>query len=91
MAPRASAKVIIRNQLGLHARPATLLADVAAGFAAAVTITRDDERVDGKSIMHLMMLAATRGTELHVTAEGPDAQACIDAIVDLVNRGFDED
>ncbi|MEM7623303.1 MAG: HPr family phosphocarrier protein [Planctomycetota bacterium] len=91
MSANATARVVISNQLGLHARPATLFADVAAQFAADVRVTRGTESVDGKSIMHLMMLAATKGTELLVEATGADADACVNALRDLINRGFDED
>lgn len=91
MTSRATARVTIVNQLGMHARPATLFTDTAHEFRASVRVAKGDEVVDGKSIMHLMMLAATRGTELEITAEGEDAQACVDALVRLIGNGFDED
>lgn len=91
LAGTVSARVVITNQLGLHARPATLFADVAAAYVSRVTVSRGTESVDGKSIMHLMMLAATKGTELEIGAEGDDAEGCVAALVDLVRRGFDED
>jgi phosphocarrier protein len=91
MPHRASAKVTIRNQLGLHARPATLIVDTASAFTSDVKVIRDGEEVDGKSIMHIMMLAATRGTELEIVCEGHDAEPCLAALVDLIHRGFDED
>ncbi|MAY74422.1 MAG: hypothetical protein CMJ31_06795 [Phycisphaerae bacterium] len=91
MSQQATATVTIRNTLGLHARPATLLADAAAGYKCSVTIARGEECVDAKSIMHIMMLAATRGTDLIVSATGDDAEACVAAIVELVERGFDEE
>ena len=67
------------------------LVDLAASFSAAVTIVRDDQEVDGKSIMQVMMLAATKGTELNVRAQGDDAAAAVAAICALIERGFDEE
>ena len=84
-------KVVIKNRLGLHARPAMSLVDTASGFSSAIKITKDQQVVDAKSIMQLMMLAATRGTALTVTAEGPDAEEAVKAIKALVDSKFDED
>ena len=84
----------IVNRLGLHARPAMALVDLAAKHASSVRIERADgaaPAVDGKSIMHVMLLAATQGTELVIRAEGEDAQAFCDAAKDLIGRGFDEE
>ena len=81
----------IVNRLGLHARPAMAFVDAASGFTCAVTVRRGDQEVDGKSIMHMMMLAATKGTELEVAATGSDAQAACAALKKLVADGFDED
>ena len=67
--------VTIENKLGLHARPAMLFVETACKHKAAIAVRRadQDEIVDGKSIMQMMMLAATRGTKLEITADGPDA------------------
>ena len=89
-APRASAKLEVKNRLGLHARAAGLVVRTATGFAAEITVTKDDQCVNGKSILNLMMLAAAPGTVLEVTCEGPDAEAAIAALGDLIDRGFDE-
>ncbi len=91
MSDRCSVKVTIVNKLGLHARPAMTFVDLASTFQAEVTVSRSDQEVDGKSIMHMMMLAATKGTELTVTAVGPDAEAACAALKKLVDDGFDED
>lgn len=91
MAQRHAAKIVIRNSLGLHARPAMAFADVANAFVASVTLHRGEETVDGKSIMELMLLAATKGTELEVVCEGDDADKCLAELRKLVDRGFDED
>lgn len=85
-----SAKVVIQNRLGLHARPAMSFVDKANEFQSMVTVKKDDLSVDGKSIMHMMMLAATMGTELLIVVEGPDAAPALKALVELVNRKFDE-
>ncbi|MDX1682701.1 MAG: HPr family phosphocarrier protein [Phycisphaeraceae bacterium] len=81
----------IQNRLGLHARPAMTLVDTASGFDADIRIRKGEQTVDGKSIMQVMMLAATQGTELEIEAEGSDAGDAIEALRELVDRGFDED
>ena len=88
---RASAKVTIRNRLGLHARPAMTFVDLASEFQSRVTVTRGDQTVDGKSIMQMLMLAATQGTELDVLAEGADADKAIAKLTELVDSKFGED
>ena len=89
--PTASAKVMISNRLGLHARPAMCFVDAAMVFQAAITVKRQTQTVDGKSIMQMMMLAATKGTELEILADGPDAEAACASLKKLVESGFDED
>ncbi len=91
MPDRASVNVTIVNKLGLHARPAMCFVDVASQFTSDVSVKRDDQSVDGKSIMQMMLLAATKGTPLEIIAQGPDAQAACDALKKLVDAGFDED
>lgn len=81
----------VSNRLGLHARPAMSLVDLAGTFQSQVKIRKGDNEVDGKSIMQVMMLAATKGTELEIACEGDDAQAAGDALKKLVDSGFDED
>jgi phosphocarrier protein len=87
----ATAQVTISNRLGLHARPAMSLVDCASGFSSDVKIAKGKQEVDAKSIMQLMMLAATQGTELTVTADGPDADEAVEAVTSLVESKFDED
>jgi phosphotransferase system HPr (HPr) family protein len=91
MGELASASVTIVNRLGLHARPATEFVDLASSFKADVWVHKGDERVGGKSIMEMMMLAATKGTNLEIKADGPDAKACVEALAKLVADGFGED
>ncbi len=86
-------KVTVTNRLGLHARPAMLLAETAQRFAADITVRRIDqsEPVDAKSIMQIMMLAATAGTELEISAKGDGAADAVRELTALVAAGFDED
>jgi phosphocarrier protein len=81
----------IRNKLGLHARAAAKFVRCAAGFSSTLTIVRGDMRVDGKSIMGVLLLAAPMGTVIEVIAEGDDEEAAIDAIARLVEDKFGED
>lgn len=85
-----SADVRVKNRLGLHARPAMSVVDVASGFASDVFLVKDGQRVDAKSIMHLMMLAAAQGTRMRVEAVGEDAPAAVAAIGALFEAGFGE-
>jgi len=89
----SSAKVSIINKLGLHARPAMVFVEKAGTFASSVTVRRADssEVVDGKSIMQMMMLAATQGTEIEIAANGKDAAVAIKELVALVKSGFAEE
>ena len=80
----------ITNRYGLHARPATDFAQTAAGFQAKIKVRHENEEADGKSVMELMMLAATHGAEIEITCCGPDADRALTDLSDLVSRGFDE-
>jgi phosphoenolpyruvate---glycerone phosphotransferase subunit DhaM len=82
----AAATVTLRNPLGLHARPAAVLARLIAGYDASVTI----DGVNGASVLELMKLGATGGQELAVTADGPQAHEALDAVVGAVEGGFGE-
>lgn len=92
MSKTATSRVTVPNRLGLHARPAMEFVDRANVFACAVRVRRvdGDEVVDGKSIMQMMLLAATVGTELEIECDGDDAQDACDALVELVSGGFGE-
>ncbi len=91
--PTASAKVRIENKLGLHARPAMMLVTTASRFQSVITVKRADqsETLDGKSIMHMMMLAATPGTEIELNATGEDADDAIAALTALIKTKFNEE
>jgi len=81
----------IRNKLGLHARPSAQLTQTASRFASEVWISRGGRRVNAKSIMGVMMLAAGQGTVVTVDADGPDEQAALDAVGALIDSGFGEE
>ena len=80
----------ISNKLGLHARASSKLTQTAAQFDSEVWISRKDRRVNGKSIMGLMMLAAAQGSSIELETDGPDEQAAMDAICALINNYFGE-
>ena len=93
MTDAASATLTIVNRLGLHARPAMMFVEEASRFDADIRVRREDqtEEIDGKSIMQLMMLAATQGTNLIVTAAGDDARDALQALDALVSSRFGEE
>jgi len=80
----------IRNALGLHARAAARFVQLASQFRSRVQVTGGTRTVDGKSILGLLLLAAARGTEIDLLADGEDERAAMDALADLVARGFEE-
>lgn len=81
----------IINKLGIHARPAAQFVKTANRFQSDLMVEKDGEEVDGKSIMGLMMLAAGHGSVILVSAEGPDEEAALSAIEELIARKFDEE
>ena len=87
----AKLEVEVQNKLGLHARPCSKFVKLASSFKCEVWVSKDDESVNGKSIMGLMMLAAGQGSKLQITAEGADANDALLALEKLVNGKFDED
>jgi phosphocarrier protein len=82
--------VTISNKLGLHARAAAKLVSTAGRFAADVFVEKEDQRINGKSIMGVMMLAASQGTVLTLVVDGEDAAAAMDALTSLVDDKFGE-
>jgi phosphocarrier protein HPr len=86
----AHAALEIRNRLGLHARAAVLLVQTAGRFDAEVTVAKDGQVVNGRSIMGIMMLAAEQGSTIDVSATGPQAGEALDAIRTLVENRFNE-
>jgi phosphocarrier protein len=85
-------EVTVLNRLGIHARPAALFVRTAAKFRAEIFVEKDGERINGKSIMGLMMLAAGPGSRLRLEVSGDDATAALQAIEELIAvRKFDEE
>jgi phosphocarrier protein HPr len=86
--PSVEAEIV--NRLGLHARAAAKLTHLASGFASEIWLSRSGRRVNAKSIMGVMMLAAGQGTRVRIEAEGADAQAALDGLTRLIADKFGE-
>ena len=86
---RAVVKIV--NQKGLHARASAKIVEAAARFQSRITVSKDGQSVDARSIMGLMMLAASPGSEIVIEADGPDAEAALAAVVALARAKFGED
>lgn len=85
-----TAHLVISNKLGLHARAATKFANCANSFDSNIKVTCNSKTIDGKSIMSLMLLAASIGTPLELCADGSDEDAAVAALAALINNKFDE-
>jgi phosphocarrier protein HPr len=83
-------EVEIVNRAGMHARPAAEFVKIAGRFSADIRVEKDGLEVNGKSIMGVLMLAAERGSRLRLSAKGHDAEDAVNALSDLVRRGFEE-
>jgi len=83
-------EVTIINKLGLHARAAAKFVTTASAFSSVVDVAKDGQKVNGKSIMGVMMLAAGRGTNLIITTSGEDEQQAADSLVTLISQKFGE-
>jgi len=86
----AERSVEIVNKNGIHARPAAEIVKTAGRFKSHITLSREDLEVNGKSIMGVMMLAAECGSEVHLKAEGPDAEEAVAALAALIANRFGE-
>jgi len=84
-------ELTVSNKLGIHARPAAMFVKIASRYECEIYVEKDGERVNGKSIMGLMMLAAGPGSKLKVIANGGDAPAALNELDSLLKRKFDED
>lgn len=91
MSDIAEKKILIQNELGLHARAATKLVQLATKFPCEVTVTKDGHEVNGKSIMGVLMLVASKGSTVTLRAKGDKAQECIDVLAKLIEDKFGED
>ena len=87
----AQQKIKITNSLGLHARPASLFVKVATTFKSEIIVEKDGEEVNGKSLMGLLMLAAASGSIIKVSAKGEDCTSALQAIVELIEKKFEEE
>ena len=90
MADSVERQFTIQNEAGLHARPAAMFVKLSNKFQSDIWVEKDDEQVNGKSIMGLMMLAAGPGSTITLTIEGDDAEEAMNAIGDLIDGGFNE-
>jgi phosphocarrier protein HPr len=92
--PIVSREIVVSNKLGLHARPAMQFVDVANQFQSRVTVFKGGEEpgeADGKSVMQMIILAATEGTPLKIEAEGEDAKSAVDKLAELFESKFGEE
>jgi len=83
-------KLTIKNKLGLHARAAVKFVNMANRFSSTVRIVKDGSEIDGKSILGILTLAATQGTQIRLLVSGKDEEAALGALEELVNGRFDE-
>ncbi len=86
-----SAEITIINKLGLHARAAAKLVQLSSQFSATITLEKDGEEADAKSIMEVLMLAGVKDSLLRITAEGQDEEEALEEISRLINNKFEED
>ena len=80
----------VSNQVGLHARPATFFIQKANEFKCSVWVEKDDRRVNAKSLLGVLSLGIVKGTTINLIADGPDEEAAINALVELINSDFSE-
>jgi phosphocarrier protein len=85
-----SSAVVVTNPLGLHARAAARFVHAASAFQASIRVARGGREMDGKSIMGILLLSASQGSEITITADGKDEVEAVNALRALVERGFDE-
>ncbi len=90
-ASSSTREVVVQNRNGLHARPAAMLVKTSSRFRSEIWVEKDGERVNGKSIMGLMMLAAGKGSKLNLLADGPDAEKAIEEVAALIENRFGEE
>ena len=83
-------QISIINKLGMHARASAKFVSLASEFSAEITLQRNGQQVNGKSIMGIMMLAAAKGAEIELCADGKDEKKAVEALVELINNRFGE-
>ena len=82
--------VVVQNQVGLHARPATFFIQKANEFKSSIWVERDERRVNAKSSLGVLSLGILGGSEIRIIADGADEQAAVDSLIELVESGFAE-
>ena len=90
-AQKVEKEITIINRLGLHARPAAMFVRIASRYRSEVWVEKEGERINGKSIMGLMMLAAGQGSKLLICCEGPDADKVLEELEELIQQKFSEE
>jgi phosphocarrier protein len=84
-------KLVIQNKTGLHARPAALFVQLANKFDSRIRVAKNEQEVNGKSIMEILMLAVAKGTEIRIMADGKDEEKALASLEGLINRKFGEE
>ena len=85
-----SQEAVVNNQVGLHARPATFFIQKANEFKSSIWVEKEDRRVNAKSLLGVLSLGIVKGTAINLIADGPDEEAAINALVELINSEFSE-
>ncbi len=88
--PRVTRHIVVAQAQGLHARPAALFVQLAKRFESQITVTKGRRRADGKSIMELLTLAVETGSQIRITADGPDAREAVDRLCHFISRPIGE-
>ncbi len=83
-----SKEVVVQNQVGLHARPATFFIQRANEFKAGIWIVNDERKVNAKSLLGVLSLGITRGTKITIVADGSDQEEAVNSLVDLISSNF---
>ncbi len=83
-----SKEVVVQNQVGLHARPATFFIQKANEFKSTVWVSKDERKVNAKSLLGVLSLGITRGTNITITADGPDQEEAVNKLVELISSNF---
>ena len=89
--PTIKKEIVIKNRTGLHARPAALFVQMANKFESEITIIKDDQEVNGKSIMGILMLAAEKGAEVTLVVEGDDAEAAMNELSEILLHDIEQE